>query len=179
MKISKEQYERIAQHLDGGDIRLDGAERKLSDQIRRDEQLLGALDVVPPARAMARAQRRMIAALARPGGRMRWLRYVVGIEAAAVAALLLVAITLASISTDLVDQRGPVVVPTSVFVASTESLAQGDLEVLARQIDELEAEIAASLPINHGDVEIDLLERDIQDFLMNGEQDTWDEFSDG
>ncbi len=179
MKISKEQYDRIAQHLDGGDIRLDGDERKLSDQIRRDERLLGALDVEPPARAIVRAQRRMIAALARPDGRLRWLRYVVGIEAAAVAALLLVAVTLAGISTGLVGLRGPVVVPTSVFVASTESLAQGDLEVLARQIDELEAEIVASLPISYGDLEIELLERDVQDFLMNGEQDTWDEFSDG
>lgn len=179
MKISREQYERVARHLDGGDIRLDGAERKLSDQIRRDERLLGVLDVEPPARAMARARRRMIAALARPGGRLRWLRYVVGIESAAVAALLLVAVTLAGISTGLVGRRGPVVVPTSVFIASTESLAQGDLEVLARQIDELEAEIAASLPISHGDLEIELLERDIQDFLMNGGQDTWNEFSGG
>lgn len=179
MQISKEQYERAARHLDGGDIRLDGAERKLSGQIRRDERLLGALDVGLPVRAMARARRRMIAALARPGDRLRWLRYVVGIEAAAVAALLLVAITLASISTGLVDQRGPVVVPTSVFIASTESSAQGDLEVLARQIDELEAEIVASVPINYGDLEIELLERDIQDFLMNGGQDTWDEPSGG
>ncbi len=179
MKINKEQYERIARHLDGGDIRLDGAERKLSDQIRRDELLLGALDVGPPARAMARARRRMIAAVARPGGRMRWLRYVVGIEAAAVAALLLVAVTLAMVSTGTVGPRTPVVVPTSVFVASTESLAQGDLEVLARQIDELEAEIVASLPISYGDLEIELLEREVQDFLMNGDQDTWSEFSGG
>ena len=175
MRISREQYERVARYLDGEDVRLDEAERKLSEQIRRDEGLLAALDVGPPAGAIARSRRRMIAALGRPAGRLRWLRYVVGVEAAAVAALLLVAVTLAIVSTDTEAPRAPVVVPTSVLVASTEFSAQGDLDILARQLDELEAEIATSVPISGGDVEIDLLERDIQEFLLNGGQDTWDE----
>ncbi|MBL7132842.1 MAG: hypothetical protein ISS78_01970 [Phycisphaerae bacterium] len=179
MRISREQYERVARHLDGEDIRLDGPERKLSGQIRRGEQLLAGLDVGPPARAMARARRRMIAALGRPGARLRWLGYVVGLESAAVAALLLVAVTLASISTGSVGCPGAVVVPTSVLVASAESRSQGDLDILASQLDELEAEILASLPVSGGDLEIELLERDIRDFLMTGDEDTWNEFPGG
>ncbi len=175
MRISREQYGRVARYLDGEDVRLDEAERKLSEQIRRDERLLAALEVGPPAGAVARAQRRMIAALGRPGGSAWWLRWVVGVEAAAVAALLLVAVTLAIVSTGTVGPRAPVVVPTSVLVASTESSAQGDLDILARQLDELEAEIATSVPISGTDVEIDLLERNVQEFLLNGGQDTWDE----
>ncbi len=82
----------------------------------------------------------------------------VGVEAAAVAALLLVAVTLAIVSTGTEGPRDPVVVPTSVLVASTESSAQSDLDILARQLDELEAEIATSVPISGGDVEIDTVE---------------------
>ena len=179
MRISREHYERVARYLDGEDVRLDEAERELSEQIRRDERLLAALDVGLPAPAAARARRRMVAALARPGGRVRWLRWVVGVEAAAVAALLLVAVTLAIVSRGPEGPRAPVVVPTSVLIASTEFSAQSDLDILARQLDELEAELATSVPISDGDVEIDSLERDVQDFLLNGGRDPWEEFSDG
>jgi len=177
MRISEEQYERVAQYLDGRDIDLEGPERDLSEEIRRDERLLAAFDVAPPARAMARARRRMIAALGRVRTRLLWLRRVVGVESAAVAALLLVAVTLSIVSTGPPRRTRPAAVPTSVLLAPVVDPAEDDLDILAGQLDELEADMVALLTISRP--EIDSLERDIQDFLMNDEQEMWDDFSDG
>ena len=177
MRISEEQYERVAQYLDGRDIDLDGAERDLSEEIRRDERLLAAFDVAPPASAMARARKRMIAALGRVRTRLLWLGRVVGVESAAVAALLLVAVTLATISTGPARRTRPAPVPTSVLLAPVVAPAGDDLDILAGQLDELEADMVASLTTSR--LEIESLERDIQDFLMDDGQETWNDFSGG
>ena len=179
MSIDGQQYERVARYLDGQDERLSASERELAERIRRDEQTLIGLEVAAPRRAMARARRRMVAALARPGGRLWWLRPVVAAEAAAVAALLLVALTLAMLSRDTVRpvERGEV--PTSVLAASAESSAAGDLDVLEGALDEFEADIVALLAPSQTDVEIEALEEDVREFLIDGTQDTWSGFSDG
>ena len=59
------QFERAARSLDGERLDLSSAERDLADEVRRlDASLAGAMDTPAPARATARASRRLAAALA-------------------------------------------------------------------------------------------------------------------
>ncbi|HUU22031.1 MAG TPA: hypothetical protein VM389_05790, partial [Phycisphaerae bacterium] len=60
MEPNDQQYERIAQSLDGEPIELTDEEKSVAEEIRRSERELGTiLAATPPARAMIRARRRM------------------------------------------------------------------------------------------------------------------------
>lgn len=165
MTYEPEQYERVARYLDGEPVELSQAERELAETLRADEARLAVFDAPVPAAAMARAERRMIAAAARPSLRRRVLQYVVGIEAAAVAGLILVIGTLAMIAPNIEDiLRAPV--PTDAIIEATAEPATADLDVMRAELDELEAEIVASVP-QQDQLEIESMEQGLKDFLQD------------
>jgi len=64
-KWNEGQFERAARSLDGERLDLSAAERDLAGEVRRlDASLAGAMDTPVPARATARANRRLVGALA-------------------------------------------------------------------------------------------------------------------
>lgn len=85
MEMTEQQYERVAQWLDGQDVSLNDAERTFAEQIRGQEASVGAMmaDIALPREAFDRASRRMTAALARPTGWRRVGRFVTAASAAA------------------------------------------------------------------------------------------------
>lgn len=139
--------------------------------IRRDEAVLAArLDVTVPPGTMQRVQRRMVAALARP--RRRRLR--IGPMAAAVAAA--AAIVLAVIfwpRTPSVVRPRPVAssppkaIPVEVIVASVEEPEDLALDLLAEEIDRLEAEILVAPPPTLIEVRMDLLQNALEEFWLD------------
>lgn len=178
MVSNDETYKRLARHFDGLDVELNDTEQALAEEIRLQEQTLVGLDVPLPAGADQRARRRMFAALARPSRRRGWLRFVVTAEAAAVAAVLLVAVTLTVVSTDRYYDE-PCSVPTSVLAQAADPAGQSDLDSLAEQLDQLEAETITSITFiseQTDSTELDSLERDVHDFLLEDTEDAWNSF---
>jgi len=165
MTWTEEQYERVARHLDGQTQALGPDEQRLAEEMLSGERMLTALDADVPATAMARARRRMIAAAAGAAGslRRRVLKYVVGVEAAAVAGLVIVVGTLAMLAGPEI-KKAFTAVPTSVLVESTQSSVNEDLRELGQELDALEAEIVASATPSD-ELHIESMEQDLKDLI--------------
>ncbi|MCK4602047.1 MAG: hypothetical protein KAU28_06250 [Phycisphaerae bacterium] len=168
MNINDEQYERVARYLDGRKVSLNRQEQAIAEDIRRDERFAGALfDVQVPDETMNCVRRRVIAELLRP---RRWLRvagYVLVATAAAAAVLLAVAVLWDSPPRQ--DSQPLAEIPDRVIFSHTAS--DHDLELLDEQIAELEANFAFSLPPELLDLEVDELQRELEDFWLNGSLD--------
>ena len=169
MELNERQYERVARSLDGQGCELTGAEHRVADEIRRDEELLASVvEVEAPQAALGAAQRRMTAALALRRGRSRLIGYV---AAAAAAAVIIAAATLWPTGTPPSGRQlaGPIS-RTRVFVEMLEeSPCTGELALLERQLDELEAEILVDLgwrdlPATRLEAEFDEVEQAIEEF---------------
>ena len=162
MAMNEGQYERIARRLDGESVELTVEEQAAAEEIRRSEAALaGQVEVDPPREALVRARRRVVAALLRPR-RRRW-RY----AAVAAAAVLLVVVGVLWI---LVGRTTPATSPWQGAV----SMANGsvasenmDLDVIAAELDELEADWAVSLPTGASDAEFDALEESLEIFWLD------------
>jgi len=134
MASPERQYERIACYLDGQRVRLGPAERRLAEEIRRDELTAAwALDAPRARRAIETARRRLRTGLRR-GRRLWWLG-----RAAAAAVLVAGALCYR-------PGRAPVPFPVAP-VRAAEVLADGpempqsetvvQLAMLERQLDRL------------------------------------------
>jgi hypothetical protein len=201
MTLTNEQYERIARHLDGEDVRLTAEERAAADEIRGDERRLGSrLDVsIPPGAAahlarpallaeihrdeaaigrlldadvppetLARVHRRVVAALASP--RRRLMR-IGGVAAAlAAAAVVLLAVTLATTWVVPPPPEGVAdavkSIPVEVIAESVRAPMDADVDLLAREIDQLEYEVLAATPPAVMDVGIDQIQQALEEFWL-------------
>lgn len=95
-KWNEGQFERAARSLDGERLDLSAAERDLAGEVRRlDASLAGAMDTPVPARATARASRRLVAALA---AMKMWRHVQVGfLSGVSAAALIVISLGLANL----------------------------------------------------------------------------------
>lgn len=167
MNPTERQYERIARRLDGEDVALSAEELAAAEDIRRGERFLaGRLDVSIPPEAMEHLRRRTSAELARPRRRTVKIGYV---AAAAAAAAILIAV----VSFRMMPHR-----PQSPLAISSDQAAEADallwasepdpaIDMLARELDELEAEILVSLPPAQVDMELEAIGQDIEEFWLD------------
>ncbi|HUU58281.1 MAG TPA: hypothetical protein VMZ50_01955 [Phycisphaerae bacterium] len=170
MEPNDQQYERIAQSLDGEPIELTDEEKSVAEEIRRSERELGTiLAATPPARAMIRARRRMQAELARPRrARMPSVRYA-AVAAAAAAAII---IALAMFWHSARPRHLQIVIPplpTETLVAEASKVgAAVELEVLEQEIEALEAEMLSTVLPRPAemDADFDEVEQEIDEFWM-------------
>jgi hypothetical protein len=172
MILSEEQYERIARWLDGEEIRLTAEEREAVSDLHRSRAVVApALDVEVPREAMARAERRLRAALAHPRRRLLRIGALAGGAAAAAAAAIVIAISALHTLPPGGDADGVAKVPLEVFVAAMqESETEKEMLLLAREMDDLEAEWAALAPIAQADdmdEELELLRQEIGQLLLS------------
>lgn len=173
--MTEQQYERIAQWLDGRDVALSDAERILAEQIRDDETFVGAaVAVAPPRAAFDRASRRMTAELARPTGWRRVGRFVTA--AAVAAAIIVVAAMLMYGPAPTVDPPdtppGPLAadVPIEVRIEfMEESIRPGMVvEMLAGEFESIEVDsVLVTAGGGTADVEINALEDELDDILLD------------
>jgi len=184
--MTEQQYERIARWLDGRDVALSDAERRVAEQIRDDETFVGAMaDVAPPEAALDRASRRMTAALARPSP---WRRVGWFVTAAAVAAAIIVVAAMLMYGPGpsgptperipgeriVIDSPG---VPIDVMIREMEtriedmeeSIRPGMVvEMLAGEFESIETDsVLVTAGGGTADVEIDALEDELDNILLD------------
>jgi len=172
MRLNDEQYDRVGRYLDGQSVELSAAELAVAEDIRQAEQAVGGmLDVPVPPGAMDRARRRVWAELARRRRlvvRFAW-------PAAAVAAAILLAVAVSVLTPTRPVEQPPAVAEISAELIG-ELYAGGaqniDLDLIAVELDELEADIMVSAPCKVFDVEIDSLQQSVDRFWLE-EQDLW------
>ncbi len=162
MTLNEQQYERAE---------LTDCQREQAEQIRRDEAALtGVLDCDAPRAVIDRARRRMLAELARPG-RRRIVRIGVAAAAAVAAAIVLVVTLLPAGRTDTTPEFATPLPGLSIDILVAEALKTGsaDLDILASQIDALEADImlAASPALPETAPDLDELENEIDEFWID------------
>ncbi|MCE5278345.1 MAG: hypothetical protein ABFD92_01230 [Planctomycetaceae bacterium] len=162
MTYTEQQYERVGRWLDGHAVELTGDERRLAEELRDGEAALCALEVHVPPAVMARAHRRLTAAAARPNRFRLALKYLVGVEAAAIAGAAMILVTLGVLSQD--PPAAPAV-PTEVLISAAQKPINPDIQALAERMDQLESDIVSTPADSEGD--FDAMERDVQGFLRD------------
>jgi hypothetical protein len=204
MMPTDEQYERIGRYLDGEELALSGAERRLAEQIRDDEArvagvlaaaapagtiertrqrillagirrdeaaLAGRLEAPVPPGTLQRVHRRVVAELARPRRRLMRIGAAATAAAAAAAVLLVAALSTAWLSPDKrseIAARPEVqAVPVEVISASVEEPRDVAVELLAREIDQLEYDILAAAPPTEVEMGIEQVERALEEFWLD------------
>ncbi len=138
MKITDEQYEKIARRLDGENVELSFEEQKLADEIRLQGSLLGGkLASEVPSRAISRAKEKIRAVLGARG--KRTIRTMWFASAAAVAAVIAVAVLIYKPTSQPDDQSGTTLaesVPTETVIEyiSSESLTNGQFSAFDKEL---------------------------------------------
>lgn len=194
MNLTEQQYERIARRLDGEAVALSAGEQAACAEIAADEarlaralsisaeagsevlrqteilaqigmqeKLLGEmLDVDVPQIAIDKAWERTQTATARS---QRTL-FRVGAIAASIAIAAGVMLTLTLIGS---QQGGPAApaAQAEAYVASVVAAQDPAIELLAAEIDQLEAEVLASAPPASLDIGLDQAERAIEEFWLD------------
>jgi hypothetical protein len=149
---------------------------KVLVEIGLHEDAIGAiLDVDVPTEAMDRAWRRTRAALARPQRRLLGVAAAAASVAAAAAVLLAMAmIAEQPMRSNTVNvASAPKVAPASpaaiaeVYVASVSAAQDPVINLLAAEIDQLEADVVASAPPAPMDIGLDQAERAIEEFWLD------------
>jgi len=176
--LDERQYRRVAQWLDGADIHLSGEELAAGREIRSQEESLGfVLEVRAPSEALASAAERMT-------GRSEQrsvVRRIFAVAGVAVAAG--VVLGAAFLWKAPPRKHQPVLagngrnhVPIDVLDrAARNALSVTEMELLANDIDRLEAEIAlASLP-EVTELEIKAIRQELDEFWINDPLDEWAE----
>ena len=167
MTMNEEQYERIAWWLDGEDVTLTDDERRCAEDIRRGEALLAhAADVNAPRSALDGARRRMVAELPRPRWRVTWIAW----TAAAAAVVLLAAGVLWIGIGPPKSQTSPEAygVPLEVALEEMENAVDaGELDLLADELAELQADILVAADYKDVDAEIGAMENEIDSVLAD------------
>ncbi len=164
MTYTEQQYERAGQWLDGQTVDLTADERRLADEIRSGEGMLCALEAAVPPAAMARAQRRLVAAAAKPGRIRLALKYVVGVEAAAIAGAAMILITLGVLSQDPSPAAS---VPTELLINAAQKPINADIQALGDRMDQLESDIVSTPAVRSGEGDFDVMERDLKGLLRD------------
>lgn len=173
MQVYDADYERIACWLDGEAVELTAAERAVADEIRRDELLLDAPMDGRSHEAMARARRRLSAELARPRRRKLVLAALTGVEAAAVAALLVMALTIHTVS----NGPGPAsIMSLETFVRVTaQTDGPEEMDLIEDELDRLRAELLVELPEDDSDAALEDLQEQLDELWLDEPPDIWTE----
>ena len=154
--LNQEQNDRVAQWLDGRQVRLTAEESAVAEQIRRDDQwLAGELPAPAPARVMGRVNRQ-VAAVAAP--RRVTLFRLGALTTAAAAALLLACV---SLYFTFQPGRDAGLVGWLGDAANTIDRTTVQQPSIAAQIEELEKATARRV-----DREMDELNREMDDYEM-------------
>lgn len=143
----------------------------LTAEVRRDEALLGPLlDAPVPPGTMQRVHRRVLAELARPQRRLLRIGSAAAAVAAAAAILLVVALLPRQPAREAPIRAAlpQAPVPVDVIVASVQEPRDLAVDLLAEEIDQLEAEILASGPPAPVDLGIDQLQGALEGFWLDG-----------
>jgi len=173
MSLNDQQYERVASWLDGEDIELSTAERAVAEEIRGDQALLAAtIELRRPRRALARAQRRMSAELARPSRRKVWLGWLTAAESVAVAAVVVAVMTIRVVTpngSDAIGRPSWASLPNELFYESLELITNGDDEIedVRVGLEALEAEVLVSNPPSVTDMEMEDLQQKLEEFWLD------------
>jgi len=172
MALNERQSERVARFLDGERIELTEVERAAAGEFRRDEEALESmLPAFVPDKTMARARRRMVGALGRPGRLSRRLALGVGTAAAAAILIAAVAIWLRSTPTRAPEKLTNA---TELLVeVYSDSYADVDLDLLAEELEYLEAEMVVSRSGDSIETELDDLERSLEMFWLEDDDGAW------
>lgn len=195
MNLTEQQYERIARRLDGEDVALSAYEQAACDeiadgqaqlapaletpaeagsavlrqtgilaQIGMQEKLLGEmLDVDVPQAAIDKAWERTRFAMARP----QRILFRVGAIAASVAVAAGVLLTLTLTGPQPGGPVAPGMQQAEAYVASVAAVQDPAIELLAAEIDQLEAEVLASAPPVSLDIGLDQAERAIEELWLD------------
>jgi hypothetical protein len=164
MEPSTEQYARVARWLDGEPLELSVAEKALAEEVARAEaDFAGAFEVAPPSAVVEAAMRRALPAGRRRG--VRLLRFVGPALAAAAAAAVLIAVRPGPTTT---QRRGPIFEPSAYEVAEVydEADANGDLDLIGSQLDQIQAELVAAPHPGAVDAQIDALQNSLDLFWL-------------
>ncbi len=166
MQLNEQQYERIAQWLDGADVELTPAEFSAAEEIRQGEaNLAKALNAGAPAAAMARAKRRTLAALASPTQRSFWIRRLTAGAAAAI--VLIAAMWMFSLPSSQPQPPGETI-PLAKMLDDMENPTEvGLIDLLVEELEDLEAEMAVSIDTGMVDMDIDAVETILEDILFD------------
>lgn len=142
-------------------------------EVLRDEaRLAGGLDVAVPPEAMARARRRMVAALARPRRpAKRWRHYGIRAAAAAAAAVLLAVIIYTHGPTVVTERPAPPGAAAGLSLNAwigvvEESAAADEIDMIGRELDELEADLVLFESPAPVELELDAMEKDIENLWL-------------
>jgi len=168
MILREEQYERIARWLDGETVDLSADEQAAAREIRERESLLSErLDVHAAPEVFASVERRVAAKLARP--RVRWVWAGAAVAAAA-------AIVLASLWFLRTEDVPPMPAPgldltqathQELFAALQASTDAGELDLVDRDLSELEADVLVIQAATAEDLRLKALEREIEEFWLD------------
>jgi hypothetical protein len=171
MTLNEQQYERIARWLDGEALQLTAEEMSAALEVRAGEAGLAGMlaDVIVPPGAMARANRRLVAATAGAWRRVA-VRWCVGAASVAAAAIIAVTVLLHNNPTPIRPDRPLVAaaVPYDVWVGSMEPSAAGtELTVVGDELDRLQAELETPRSAMPVDRQIDSIQQDIYNFWVD------------
>ena len=166
--MTEGQYERLARWMDGEDVQLTEAERIAAESIRRDEtDLCGRLDASPPRGTMARAGRRMTAALAHPAMGIRWRHYAVRAAASVGVAVLVAAVLLRpTVTDDTLKGIASAVSLDAWYNVVQDSVIVDEIDLIGDELDELEADVLTSLPPSLQEMELDAIEQQVEELLL-------------
>ena len=164
MSLNERQYERIARRLDGEQVELSAEEQAVAEEIRSGEGVVGqVMEVSVSPRALEQARRRMAARPVRLRRRILRFSY---LSAAAVAAILVLAVTLFWQTPTKGPSEGNGFAAAQYVVP--ELTAQDvEIELLASEIDELAAELTLSDSFSGLDGSLDVIEEDIERFWLD------------
>ena len=174
MELNDDQYGRVARYLDGEQVDLSEAELAMAEEVCRAEAELPAFPATSlPGPAAARVRRRMLAELAHPqrGRRFAW--------PSAAAAAVALAVALAYLVPSAPRQWSqPLPVTTNELAEAYSQADQNlDLELIAAELAELEADVLVSTPpgpADQIDLEMDALQDAIGELWLD-ERDNWPE----
>ena len=170
-----------------GELLVQADQHALAEEVRRDQAALaGLLDADVPRQTTDRAYRRAVAALARPQ-RLLMRIGAAGAAVAAVAAAVLLTVALNSAQPSPHGKAGELArtpgrapprvpalarapiwaVPLEVLTASMQEPRDAAVEMVAQEIDELEADMLAAAVPTPEDVGMDHLQRAVEEFWMD------------
>ncbi len=162
MNLNEKQYERLALWLDGRDVELTAEEQALAETIRRrEEQISGMLDAPIEPVVIGRVKARIAA-----GARARPRRRILFGIAAAAAAATVIAVVLWRGAHPGGDGAGPVVPNDVMFGSTLETPDNEEIDILAEEIDSLEAEIIAGGMLPELEFQIDETGREVEEFWL-------------
>ncbi len=168
MQWNDKQYERVARYLDGDPVELTSRERELAEEVRSGEVIVTAgIDRRVRHRAMDQARRRMSAELARPTRRKALLACVTAAEAIAVAAVLVIALTLQGVVTPPAAPVSSLAgLPAEALGLAERSEIANRISLVRQDLDMLEAELMVPAAImDPTSFEIDELRYDLEELL--------------